>query len=56
MEILFLEDFPIILTKDRTWPRNQVTLILREGSIILLPEDAVLVRYKKLVVDDTPQN
>lgn len=33
---------PAILTKDTKWVRNQKTK-LKQGSIIILPQDAVLV-------------
>lgn len=43
MEIL--DYFPIILTKDSNWTKRKV--VAKEGAIILLPQDAILVKPKE---------
>lgn len=37
-----LDYFPIILTKDVNWINDMH--ILKEGSLVLLPQDAVLIK------------
>lgn len=42
-EIPVLSRAPIIFTKDQTWIKEHaISIKLKEGAIILLPEDAVL--------------
>jgi len=38
-----LEAVPAIFTKDKAWAGRQLSFILRPGSIVVLPEDAILV-------------
>ena len=47
-EITILERFPIILTKDRKWLSDTKSNLveqkgLHDGSIVILPDDAILV-------------
>jgi len=36
-----LEAVPAIFTKDKAWAGRQLSFILRPGSIVVLPEDAI---------------
>lgn len=46
MTITILDAAPAILTKDSEWARKTDS-ILKSGSIIVLPEDAVLIKSKE---------
>jgi hypothetical protein len=42
-----LDDMPIVLTSDQSWASEAWKKRLRPGLLVVLPEDAVLVRAPK---------
>lgn len=47
-EILILNKFPIVLTKSRDWAES-LKHPIKDGMIIVLPEDAILVSLPEII-------